>query len=251
NNGSTTSAAISWDGGTPAYDGNTSGTYKFTGTLILPNGVYNPNSYNATVNVIVGTPLLTVTSVNSLNNIEVSMGTSLSQVGLLDTVIISLNNGSTTSAAISWDGGTPAYDGNTSGTYKFTGMLTLPSGVSNPDNYTATVNVIVSTTNITEGDIFDYVITGTHLTIPTRTVTISYNPDDVQLIDLFGLTTALDTMTSGPIPGTNITINQNTAGTIKFTVNLPISSETSWSGVLNSIKFKAKVSHPSISYTVQ
>jgi len=54
-NGNSLTVDVTWDGGNPPYDGNTAGTYVFTGTLNnLPNDVTNPNNKTATVNVIVG-----------------------------------------------------------------------------------------------------------------------------------------------------------------------------------------------------
>ncbi|MDR3593934.1 IPT/TIG domain-containing protein [Clostridium sp.] len=96
---------------------------------------------------------VTVDSVNSLDNITVSNGTDESDIGLPATVDVELSNGATTSAAVTWDNGSPAYDGNTAGTYTFTGTLVLPDGVTNPNNYTASVRVIVqAASNETPGN---------------------------------------------------------------------------------------------------
>ncbi|MDQ7093823.1 S8 family serine peptidase [Desulfosporosinus sp. PR] len=102
--------------------------------------------------------------------------------------------------------------------------------------------------NINVGDTFNLVINGSYLTTPTRTITITYNAGDAQLLDLCGFTNPME-LTSGPISNTTITVNRVSPGTISFTVNLPIPSGKSWSGILNVIKFKANVSNPRISYT--
>lgn len=130
-----------------------------------------------------------------------------------------------------------------------TGKVTITATTAD-EGLTATC-IINITNNIYVNETFNFAITGNYLTTPLRTVTITYNSGDVQLLDLCGFTCAQDTMTSGPIPGTNITITQNTAGTISFTVILTIPNGKSWSGVLNMIKFHANVSNPSISYSVQ
>jgi hypothetical protein len=44
---------------------------------------------------------------------------------------------------VTWNGGNPAYKGSVAGSYTFTGTPTLPSGVTNPDNLTASVVVTV------------------------------------------------------------------------------------------------------------
>ncbi len=115
-----------------------------------------------------------------------------------------------------------------------------------------TVNTLARGTttanNIKADDIFNLVITGADLSNSTQTVSITYNPSDVELLDLCSFTSTPETITSGTISGTNITINQNTAGTINFTADLSITEGKSWSGVLNMIKFKAIVDNPNISY---
>ncbi|MBB6734084.1 Ig-like domain-containing protein [Cohnella sp. CBP 2801] len=146
-NGDTKQAEIAWDGGTPAYDGETPGTYAFTGTLTAPTGSTNPDAKTASVNVIVEEP--TVTSVTTLSDIHVAYGTELEDAGLPATVDVTLSSGETRKAAVSWDGGTPAYDGETPGTYAFTGTLTAPTGSTNPDAKTASVNVIVEEPTVT------------------------------------------------------------------------------------------------------
>lgn len=89
----------------------------------------------------------TVEDVNSLDNITVSNGTNKSDIGLPETVDVTLSDSTTTSAAVTWDNGSPTYDGDVAGTYTFTGTLTLPDGVTNPNNYTVSVNVIVQAAN--------------------------------------------------------------------------------------------------------
>ncbi len=87
-----------------------------------------------------------VASVGTLSTIHVSNGTVLSAVGLPAMVSVNLRNSttSTTSAAVVWDGGTPAYDGNIAGTYTFSGTLSLGADIYNPENRKATVNVVVA-----------------------------------------------------------------------------------------------------------
>ncbi|MGD0977150.1 MAG: InlB B-repeat-containing protein [Minisyncoccia bacterium] len=88
-------------------------------------------------------PAPTVLFVLPIGNINVANGTALDAVGLPANATVGLSNGNTQLMAVVWDGGTPTYDGTTAGTYAFTGALTLPAGVTNPDGKTANVNVIV------------------------------------------------------------------------------------------------------------
>jgi hypothetical protein len=143
---STPNVNVQWDGGTPAYDGSTAGTYAFTGTLALPNGVTNPTNVKAAVDIVVApaAQAITVTSAAYIADIHVANGTLWTATGLPTTVNVTLSDTSTSNVNVQWDGGTPAYDGSTAGTYAFTGTLALPNGVTNPNNVKAAVNVVVA-----------------------------------------------------------------------------------------------------------
>ncbi len=143
-NGTTTTLNVTWDGGTPAYNGNTNKTYVFSGSLLLPANITNPGSMKASVNVIVAQP--TIAAVDTVSNINVSVGTTLNKVALPASIKVTLNNGTTSTLSVSWDGGTPNYDGNTSNTYNFSGTLILAGGITNPNNLKASVKVFVGKT---------------------------------------------------------------------------------------------------------
>jgi len=85
-----------------------------------------------------------IISVAPLSNINVSYGTAIESAGLPASVTITLDDSTTPSAGIVWDGGTPAYNGNTAGTYIFSGVLNLQAGVANADNLKASVSIIVT-----------------------------------------------------------------------------------------------------------
>lgn len=135
--------AVTWDGGTPAYDGNQAGTYVFSGTLDIPEGVNNPDNIQAIVRVIVKAGPVYAKKAEKLDDISVNYGTAITDLKLPSSVMVTLNDESTTKATVIWDGGTPAYDGHQAGTYVFVGKLKLPEGVDNPDHIQAAVNVIV------------------------------------------------------------------------------------------------------------
>lgn len=81
--------------------------------------------------------------VEVLADITVVFGTDLIGVSLPDQVEVTLDDNSTVNLDVTWDGGTPAYDGNTAGTYDFAGQLTLGANMINPNNFAATVKVTV------------------------------------------------------------------------------------------------------------
>ena len=56
---------------------------------------------------------------------------------------VTLTKETSESVQVTWDQGTPVYDGSKSGTYEFEGILSIPSGVSNPKGIKAVVKVIV------------------------------------------------------------------------------------------------------------
>lgn len=109
-------------------------------------------------NLSVTNHIVGVASVGTLSTINVDNGTVLSAVSLPATVSVNLSNSttSTTSAAVVWDGGTPAYDGNTAGTYTFSGTLSLGTGIYNPENKKAAVDVVVAAAS-TAGTVPPYI----------------------------------------------------------------------------------------------
>jgi hypothetical protein len=236
---STIDVEVDWDNGTPAYNGEQSGEYTFTGSLVnLPEGVTNTQGLTATIKVIVAEALTEVTlelstdtacpgdsivatgtadannwvsikvvdeagnivffdatradaegnysltfrvpyvapgtltvvagygdnvatkalavteepvvpkditSVEDLSDIEVAFGTPIDNIGLPNQVPVTLEDDSTIDVEVDWDNGTPAYNGEQSGEYTFTGSLVnLPEGVTNTQGLTATIKVIVA-----------------------------------------------------------------------------------------------------------
>ena len=84
-----------------------------------------------------------VTSVSSPSAITVTAGTPLNAVSLPATVQATLSNGTQLGMDVTWNGGSPAYNGDQAGTYDFSGTLTLPAGVTNPGGVTASQSVTV------------------------------------------------------------------------------------------------------------
>ena len=106
--------------------------------------------------------------------------------------------------------------------------------------------------NSNQGEEFDLVLTAANIQdLDKYTFTIQYNTDDFEVIDLCGLTAKMDTI-EGDISGTDITVKQLAPGTIVFTKTSGAQSWQIWSGVVNSITFKAKKDGSSaITYTIE
>ncbi len=76
------------------------------------------------------------------------------------------------------------------------------------------------------------------------TFIVTYNKDELDVIDLCGFTPDNDTVSQGNIKGTNLYVTY-TPGRIELTVKENIIPGTSWSGEISNILFKAKISGPS------
>ncbi|MCX7920800.1 MAG: hypothetical protein N3B21_02065 [Clostridia bacterium] len=82
------------------------------------------------------------------------------------------------------------------------------------------------------------------------TLTVTYNPEIMDVVDLCALS-AKNELTKGKIEGTDITIVEFAPGKITFVVDKVVTPGESWTGVINAIKFKAKVTGgTTITYTV-
>lgn len=71
------------------------------------------------------------------------------------------------------------------------------------------------------------------------TFVVEYNPDELEIKDLYRGTPAADTMREGIIPGTNLNVKFS-VGRIEIKVNESIVPGTSWSGEITSLLFKAR-----------
>ena len=69
----------------------------------------------------------------------------------------------------------------------------------------------------------------------SRTITVNYNPEELELIDLFANTPKIDT-TAGVIAGTNISVTVFTPGKIVYVIDQVDKT------VMQSIKFASKTS---------
>ncbi|TCM99393.1 alpha-tubulin suppressor-like RCC1 family protein [Paenibacillus sp. BK033] len=82
------------------------------------------------------------------------------------------------------------------------------------------------------------------------TLKVTYDPNAIEITDLSNWTSSKE-LTVGRIPNSSITVTEFTPGNIVFTSDQVIASNESWSGVINSIAMKAKVSGGSpITYSV-
>lgn len=107
------------------------------------------------------------------------------------------------------------------------------------------------TLSVSNGQVFNLMLTANEIVDPTNyTYTITYNPDELEMLDLCALTSRID-LNTGNLIGTDIQIVQFTQGTIVFK-KLGDSTGQAWTGLVNSIKFKGKTDGESqITYSIQ
>jgi hypothetical protein len=112
-------------------------TYWFT-VRALTQGI--PGELSPAASAV---PLISVTSVETFTDMTVKRGTKANELSLPNQVQAMLANNTMIIVPVTWDGGTPPYNGNASGRYTFSGTLDLPSHVINPANHMAAVQVYV------------------------------------------------------------------------------------------------------------
>ncbi len=141
--GTSRSVGVSWgeDPNIP-YNGSLDGYYPFTGVLILPVEIDNPSNLTALVYINVKSQF-SITSVKPISNIEVERGTPFEEIGLPETVEVTLDYFNVESVDVNWNLGTTSYDQNQTGRYEFTGDFKLPDNMANPNNLNALVKVMV------------------------------------------------------------------------------------------------------------
>ncbi len=182
-----------------------------------------------------------------------------------------------TSILVSWDkvAGAEEYEIEVDGTIidNGTGTSYLHKGLSPDTTHTYKVRarsvsgcsewstpMIVKTLNSVQtyditsvsGEEFDLILSGSDIQdLNKYTFSIQYDTNDFDLIDLCGFTPKTDTQ-EGDIYGTDITVKQVAPGTIVFVKNGSAQSWQVWSGIVNSIRLRAKHDGPAqITYTIQ
>lgn len=69
---------------------------------------------------------------------------------------------------------------------------------------------------------------------------VSYNPEELEITDLYSFTPVADLMASGTIPGSLLKV-EYTRGKVIYRMSQSIEPGTSWSGELAAVRFKSKI----------
>lgn len=138
------SVEIIWGASTPEYNGSVAGTYIYTGDLILPEWILNPNNLKASVSVIVASGNRIVTSVATPvpNLIEVPFGTLEADIPYPTSLTVTFDDRSVEELIPFWYPW-PAYDGNVAQDYYVSGQPGMLEGMSNPNSLGGDVTVRV------------------------------------------------------------------------------------------------------------
>jgi len=143
-NNETKALGITWS--SEGYNGNKEGVYTLAGTLVLQDGVTNPQGLKAAIAVTVAPEVVTpvtvaVKSVEAQLGQTVEYGTAYDQLSLPANVKVTLENGGTKELAVAWS--SASYNATKEGAQTLTGTLTLTEGITNPQNLTASIIITV------------------------------------------------------------------------------------------------------------
>ncbi len=142
---------------TDTYSASTAGSYTFTAVLgTIPAGVSNATGYTATVEVVVSAPDVQITGFDAISNVSAGKAGAATyanaaavQAILPPSVTAALSGGGHMMLSVNSWTDTDSYNPNTAGSYTFTAVLeTLPAGYANSGSYTATVEVVVSASDV-------------------------------------------------------------------------------------------------------
>jgi hypothetical protein len=129
-----------------------------------------------------------VTDVEDFDDVQVFTGVAFADLllALPTTAEITLTTSAVEDAVITWAQG--SYDEDVEAIYALTGTLTLPSGITNPEGYTAAINVVVTSEVEIFNDTFDRVDTtpGADYTVVGASVTTVLNGSNMQIDGLDG-----------------------------------------------------------------
>ncbi len=128
------------------YNPNTVGSNTIIGELQLTEGIANPSSLVASIEVNVNPD--DIISVADLDTVEVVFATLVEALELPSEVSVTLKSGASGLLEVIWN--KSAYNGNAVGNYSLSGELQLLSGIGNPSELTALIVVVVKGVEITE-----------------------------------------------------------------------------------------------------
>lgn len=124
------------------YNEDEIGEYTIEGTWgTLPAGVNNDDNVKASIIITVVENF--VKSVKAIQSITVNLGTKPEELQLPEKVRVILNDNTEIDVSVNWDKST--FNGEAAATYTLEGeLVNLPDGVTNKNNETASITVIVS-----------------------------------------------------------------------------------------------------------
>ncbi|MGM8366430.1 fibronectin type III domain-containing protein [Virgibacillus sp. W0181] len=110
-------------------------------------GISMEDEYSTTVTVEAAPK---IDKVHALRDRTVAVGTEKGAIDLPKEILVTLSDDRTEVVDVAWDSGIPPYDKDEAGQYIFTGTLTMPSGIANPDGIQASIAVTVEAPNVVD-----------------------------------------------------------------------------------------------------
>jgi len=233
----TTTPAVIWDGGTPAYNATTAGTYVFKGTV-------TGTTLQPTVNVIVAAPgVAVVASIAAIADKNVANGTLLAALALPTTVTATMSDATVTTPAVAWDGGTPAYNATTAGTYVFSGTV---AGTT----IKATVNVIVAAAPVAGTPVLSTVVATSATTKDTLVLTFTNAGLLTAPAADFTVTRTVDGLADNFIPVFTPAISTTDSMSVTLEVTPVVTAGTAAKTVVYSVAYKTATAIAAASFSV-
>ncbi len=131
------------------YDPNLLGEQTIEGNLQLEGNMDNPDEIKAEITVVVMEEILNITQVQEFDPVMVYPGVDFENLDLPEQAQVTLSDDSTTLLDINWMPGD--YDPEVPDTYNIQGDLVLETGINNPDNLKAEIDVVVTEPDVVAG----------------------------------------------------------------------------------------------------
>jgi hypothetical protein len=135
---------VDWTAAEEDYDYETAGVYELEGVLVPGEGITNPDNITVKVKVVVEDKGAIVSVKTVLEDIQVWAGeTPFEDLDLPSKVEVVLDDDEEVEVAVDWTAAEEDYDYETAGVYELEGVLVPGEGITNPDNITVKVKVVV------------------------------------------------------------------------------------------------------------
>jgi uncharacterized repeat protein (TIGR02543 family) len=222
--------AVEWS--PEGYNSNAEGAYVLNGTLVLEEGMINPNDLKASISIHVLPEVIHVAKITTVQDLEsksVPFGTGFEDLKLPTLVTATLDNGESKTISVQWN--SDDYNGHKNGSYTLSGTLLPVEGISNPNDLKASITIHVLPEVIAQPEI------KTVQALESKSVAYGTSFDGLQLPASVSVTLNTGEASVISVEWSKEGYNGNTEGTyvIKGSLILP-------EGIANSQGLKVEIS---------